>query len=184
MRQRLDSLSALASDYGITVMVIHHHNKSPHEGLNKSRGATSITDWASAILTLTSRRPKGEERKHLIRGEWTKVRSFVRPEPVTLEMLDGGTFRAVDSRIADICPEDVVTVIQEAGGSFVGRGPLVEAIRGRFEVGRDRADKVLTEATRTEAVVSERDPENRSRVIFRLPEEECILSEEAIGELL
>ena len=162
MRRRLDSLGALASDYGLTLMVVHHHSKSPQTGVNQSRGATAITDWPSAILTLTSRKPKGKKQKHLIRAEWSKVRSFARPEPVTLEMIQGGTFRIVDSKVADVCPEDVVTVIQDAGGFFTGRGPLVKAIQDRFKVGRDRADKVLTEATKTEVVVSERDPENRS----------------------
>jgi hypothetical protein len=183
MRRRLDSLSALANEYNLTLVLIHHHSKSPHEGLNKSRGATAITDWASAVLTLTKRNSRREEGRQLIRAKWTKVRSFASPEPLTLEMVEGATFRIVDARLADVSTEDVVGVIEGAGGSITGRGNLVEAIRQRFEVGRDRAERILSDATRAGLVISERDPENGSRRIFTLPEDESQPEAEGIEDL-
>ncbi len=171
MRNRLDLLSALAREYEITLVVVHHHGKTMHKGVSQSRGATSITDWASAVLTLTRHRQRGNARRHFIKASWNKVRSFVPPEPLNLELVEGGTFQQLSPALIEVLPEEIAEIVEQEGGQIVLRGHFIDLITGRLSIGRDRAQSLLTAAVRDGFIISEPDPENRSRRIFHLPEE-------------
>ena len=118
MRRTLDSLSAVCRKHGITPVIIHHHGKPiiskgktlEQEGYYKSRSATSITDWARAIITLTRISLKAG-RGNRIKAEFTKLQG--RPhEPFTMEMEDGGTFRLVGEGPGS---EDIRRVLEQRG---------------------------------------------------------------------
>lgn len=171
MRYRLDLLSSLAREYRITLVIVHHHGKTMHKGVIQSRGATSITDWGSAVLTLTRPRQRGNARRHFIKASWDKVRSFAPPEALNLELIEGGSFQQVSPALVEVLPEEIVDIVNQEGGQIVLRRHFIDLIISRLSIGRDRAERLLTRAVSEGFVISEPDPDNGSRRIYRLPDE-------------
>ena len=170
MRAMLDSLTGLSTEYGVSLIITHHHGKSKeHHGYNLARGASAITDWAAAILTLTHRNARGgDAQRHLIKATWTKTRSFSLPEPIHLERVQGGTFNLVDQRADEIGPQDVFEVLRKAGGKMDSRSEFISLIREQTGASRDNARRVLNQAIKDELIVCEQSQEDKRRRIYRL----------------
>jgi hypothetical protein len=171
MRKTLDNLSGVANAYDLTIIITHHHGKFHKDGYHKARGASAITDWASAILTLNKINTK--DGRHLIKASWNKVRSFRPPDPLKLELVQGSTFRLVGETDAGLTSQNIETVLSKAENQCIaGRPNMIQAIRNMFQVGRDRAQTALNKAIGANVVIKETDPEDRRRRIYRLPTNE------------
>lgn len=170
MRAMLDSLTGLSAEYGMSLILTHHHGKSKeHHSYNKARGASAITDWAAAILTLTGSNAKGSDaHRHLIKATWTKTRSFRLPGPILLELVQGSTFNLVDQRADEIGPQDVFEVLRKAGGQLNDRKKLIALIREQTGASRDNARRAFKQAIKDKLIVSEQDQEDKRRNKYRL----------------
>lgn len=90
MTRLFDSIDSLIADYGVSVIIVHHHGKGKGNGGSTSahlnRGSSAIADWADSLLTLTW----AESRKEIVKLGFTlrnadepEARAFQR-NPVTL----------------------------------------------------------------------------------------------------
>jgi len=141
MRSLLDTLTKVASERHVAVLVVHHHGKGDHREANQSRGATAITDWARGILTLNRRK---HEHKTLIKVNHTKAGNFASAKPFLLEV-DGPKVMAVEQDI--ICPPSrVAEILADLGGEVNSMNKLVNEIVDICEVSRKTAQDAIEKA--------------------------------------
>ena len=141
MRSVLDTLTKVASERHVAVLVVHHHGKGDHRGANQSRGATAITDWARGILTLNRQK---HEHKTLIKVNHTKAGNFASAKPFLLEV-DGPRVMAVEQDI--ICPPSrVAEILTDLGGEVGSMNKLVNEIVDTCEVSRKTAQNAIEKA--------------------------------------
>ncbi len=134
MRFVLDTLTKLMTETGCSVLVVHHHGKGDHSGVNQSRGASAITDWSRAVLTLTRQGPKN---RHLVQAENTKSGNFAKAKTFMLEV-DGTRVVPVEPEV--VCPpSQVIEVLRDMGGKADSKNELSEKLMEACEISRRTA---------------------------------------------
>jgi hypothetical protein len=172
MNNVMNIFTTLARDHALTVIVNHHHGQARQEGYYKARGATSIVNWARAILTLTKGPRGGGDQRHLIQATWDKHNGFPKPQPssIIMEMVHGSTFHRIDQEEAGIQGMDVATVLAYMQGCSYR--DLVNAVREASGVGENQIKSAIASAMREGLILRSRDPEDRRRTVYRLPAEQ------------
>ena len=126
MRDVLDSLTEINAILGTSCIVIHHFGK-PSEGqatVYRTRGASSIVDWAVTAMAFTV---KPHEHKTIRQLEFIKVRDGAVPKPVLLERDENFLLNITDEDT--LCPPGrVKEILEDLGGSVDTQRPLVDAI--------------------------------------------------------
>jgi hypothetical protein len=142
MRAVLDRITELCSITGSSVMVSHHHGKTPHEGADQSRGATAIKDWARGILTLNSQ-PNNHDRI-LVKCDHTKHGNFPKAKSLLLE-IDGPRIVAVEPEV--LCPPSTVAeVLDDMGGHVDKKTDLIKRLIEKLGIGHRTAVDAITKA--------------------------------------
>ena len=132
-------------------------------------------------MTLTRIAPKNGDRKHLVKAEWTKTQGLRPTEPLTLELIDGGTFRVEGG--AD--PDGVRRLLEQREYQVVrGRGVMITAIQSGLSVSRDDARDLLKGAIDAGLVVRERDPSDNKSSVYTLPNETDGPDEDELEDLI
>ncbi|MFZ5448166.1 MAG: AAA family ATPase [Thermodesulfobacteriota bacterium] len=126
MRKILDSITEINRKANVTSIVLHHFGK-PVEGMNNShrtRGASSIRDWADTLITLNK---KPHEHKILRKLDFVKVRNGPELKPILLER-DECFLHHITEEDVMCSPEQVKAILTALGGQVDGQGKLLEAI--------------------------------------------------------
>lgn len=128
MREILDSLTEVNAILNTTCIVIHHFGK-PSEGQQgntyRTRGASSIMDWAVTAMAYTS---KPNEHKILRQLEFLKVRDGPVPKPLLLERGQDFLLSIIDE--GTLCsPVKVKEILMRLGGEVDCQSKFVKAIQ-------------------------------------------------------
>jgi hypothetical protein len=126
MRTILDNLTEINRRTGTASIVMHHFGKPTETSVtaHRTRGASSIRDWADTLITLT---PKKHEHKTLKLIEFIKVRNGPEPKPILLERNEYFLHHVTEEYM--LCPPEKVKAILEAlGGRVEGQELLKQAI--------------------------------------------------------
>ncbi len=144
MRDVLDSLTEINAVLGTSCVLIHHFGK-PTEGqanAYRTRGASSITDWAVTAAAFTV---KPNEHKILRQLEFIKVRDGAIPKPLLLERDENFLLDITDEDT--LCPASKVKeILEDLGGSVDSQKPLVDAIMNDVKCTGRSARKYLKRA--------------------------------------
>lgn len=122
IRTMLDTITAINRELNVTAIIIHHFGKPTENTSNayRTRGASSIKDWADTLMILTR---KKHEYKTLRLLEFVKVRNGPQPKPIMLERDEFFLHWPIVDNV--ICPpEKVAEIIRDRGGSVEGFGKL------------------------------------------------------------
>ena len=126
VRAVLDTITEINRKAGTAAIVIHHFGK-PQEGLataHRTRGASSIRDWADTLIAVTR---KKHESRILRLLEFIKVRNGPEAKPILLERDEYFLHHVTEEDM--LCPPEKVKAILEAlGGKVEGQEPLKQAI--------------------------------------------------------
>jgi len=151
-----DPLDALIADYGVAILLIHHHGKGTGDGLatqaHRNRGSSTIADWADSLLTLTFEDTDASIVKlayTLRHAEEPEPAAFYRnPETLWFDPLPDHQFAGKGSR-AKISDADAAGVI---GKGAIAYCQLVEKLRDRFKVSDGTAKATIRRATQAGAI--------------------------------
>jgi putative DNA primase/helicase len=152
MRSVLDQLTKLSSETGAAFIIIHHFGKSKElEGSEKSRGASSITDWARGCLNLEKVK---HEHRNLVKVSHVKANDFECSPPFLLEIEGAGvTYTEPDV----VCPPlTVQEILREMGGEVEQQTTLVNELRSRLDISTRTAIEGISRAERYGYIRSER----------------------------
>ncbi len=117
-----DPLDALIYDFGVAVVLVHHHGKGTGENVSiaahLNRGSSTIADWPDSLLTLTWR-----DRKREIVKLTFDLRNAEEPEPMAFHRnretlwFDPLADYVFDGRKTgnEITPQDVAVSIGDKG---------------------------------------------------------------------
>lgn len=127
MREVLDTITEVDAKLGTSSVVFHHFGK-PVIGLEdkyRTRGASSIIDWATTAAVFTA---KPHESRILRKLEFVKVRNGPVPKPLLLERDEN--FLLDISYEESLCPPSKVKDIleQQLDGVCIGQKALGNAI--------------------------------------------------------
>jgi hypothetical protein len=152
-----DVLDTLAADYGVSILLTHHHGKGSGEGLStaahRNRGSSCFADWPDTLLTLTF---EGAE-KAVVRLDFT-LRNAEEPEPLAFcrnpatlwfEPVPGYEFGA-KGRNKRISPTDVADLLGDRSLFYT---PLAEELAKRFDVSPRTAKAAITTAAAKGVIV-------------------------------
>uniref|UniRef100_A0A7C5AM47 Zinc finger CHC2-type domain-containing protein n=1 Tax=Desulfobacca acetoxidans TaxID=60893 RepID=A0A7C5AM47_9BACT len=126
IRQVLDTITQINRSLNTTAIVIHHFGKPSEFTTNayRTRGASSIKDWADTLITLTR---KNHEHKILRLLEFLKVRNGPEPKSLLLERDEFFLHHITEAEM--LCPpEKVAEIIQNQGGTVEGFENLKQLI--------------------------------------------------------
>jgi hypothetical protein len=146
-----DPLDALIADYGVAVLLIHHHGKGTGDGLatqaHRNRGSSTIADWADSLLTLTFEDTDAGVVKlayTLRHAEEPDAAAFYRnPETLWFDPLPDHQFAGRGSK-AKVTDAEVAGVIGKGATAY---RQLVEKLRERFDVSDGTARATIRRAT-------------------------------------
>jgi DNA primase catalytic core len=164
MRKILDNITEINRNLGTTATIVHHFGKPTENSptAHRTRGASSIRDWADTLLALTR---KKHEQKILRLLEFIKVRNGPEPKPILLERNENFLHRATEEDI--LCPPEKVKAILEAqGGRVEGQAQLREAIIKETGCGDRRARDFISLAIERRVIICEPDPKDSRKKIY------------------
>jgi RecA-family ATPase len=127
IRAVLDSITAINRQTGTTSIVVHHFGKPQQDQKleHRTRGASSIRDWADTLAAL-SRKPHAHKTQRLL--TFVKVRNGPHRPDILLERDDHFLHHPVDED--SLCPpEQVRDVLIDLGGEVSMQTELANAIR-------------------------------------------------------
>ena len=166
MRWIMDNLTEINRRTQTTAIVVHHYGKPGKEdagGQYRTRGASSIKDWADTLLGFSRQKSHDQILRKL---EFLKVRNGPEPKPLILAR-DKETFL---SRVNDeerLCSPAMVRGLVEGSGGQVGHEELVKAIQHASGCKNRRAREFLQEAITFGYVLSEDHPTDKRKKIYR-----------------
>lgn len=151
-----DPLDALIAEYGVAVLLIHHHGKGSGDGLatpaHRNRGSSTIADWADSLLTLTFEDTDAGIVKlsyTLRHAEEPEPAAFYRnPETLWFDPLPDHHFAMRGSK-AKVTDAEVAALI---GRGAIAYRQLVEKIRERFNVSDGTARATIRRAVGSGAI--------------------------------
>jgi len=141
MRTALDRLTALTSEVGAAVAVVHHHGKAQYDGMNQARGATAIVDWARGILTLNR---VARQDRLLVKCEHTKHGNFPKAKTLLLEVNGPRIFPAEPDMACS--PSQVAEALEEMGGEANSQNELVKKLEDTYDISRRTAQEAIKTA--------------------------------------
>ena len=147
--------------------MIHHHGKGDKDkgDTYSSRGASAVSDWAGAHLSLTW--SKGKAKKGLIRAAWVKSRDFAPPDSIDLRRGQDGRFERVqDEGSRAATPEEVVRILRDTGGTTKSKEALATKIMEKLEVSRGTAHKAIDKALHQRLIRREDVRKGRAGPVF------------------
>lgn len=128
IRSVLDTITEINRKANTSAIVIHHFGK-PQEGQqleHRTRGASSIKDWADTLIAVTS---KPHNNKILRQLTFLKVRNGPEHKPILLER-DKETFVHTVTEEESLCnPGKVAEILKAMGGEARTQAEFVEAIQ-------------------------------------------------------
>jgi hypothetical protein len=164
MRKILDNVTEINRKLGTTASIVHHFGKPTENSItaHRTRGASSIRDWADTLVALTR---KKHEHKILRLLEFIKVRNGPEPKPILLERDEHFLHHPTDDDV--LCPPEKVKAILEAlGGRVEGQKRLREAIIETTGCGDRRARDYINLAIERQAIRCEPDPRDSRKKIY------------------
>ena len=167
MRWVMDNLTETNRRTRTTAIVVHHYGKPGKEevsGVYRTRGASSIRDWADTLIGFS--RHKSDEL--VLRDlEFLKVRNGPEPKPLILER-DKDTFLHRVSDGGTVCSPGRVRAIVEGFGGQVERQPLIRGIQAAVGCQERRASDYLQGAITYGYVRSSPDPLDARKTIYEV----------------
>jgi hypothetical protein len=146
-----DPLDALIADYGVAVLIVHHHGKGRGENLvtpaHHNRGSSTIADWADSLLTLTFEDADADVVKlcfTLRNAEEPPPMALQRnPDTLWLDPLPDYVFagKASSRKISD---RDVADTIGD--GNAIAYTRLAETLAEKFDVSERTAKDAIKRA--------------------------------------
>ena len=127
MRNVLDSITQINRKTGTSSIVIHHFGK-PQEGQelqHRTRGATSIKDWADSLIAITK---KPHNKKVLRYLTFLKVRNGPEHVPILIERDREYFTHSVTEEDIPGNPARIAEILESLGGEVGSQGVLVQAI--------------------------------------------------------
>lgn len=136
---------------------------SENSGTQRTRGASSIKDWADTLLGVSKKR--GETILRSI--EFLKVRNGPEPKTLTLERNKENFLHKVINA-DDFCPpERVAAILESLGGRVEGQELLKKAIISEVDCKERRARHFISQALSRATICCETNPEDsRKRIYF------------------
>ena len=127
IRAILDTLTEINRKANTTGIVLHHFGK-PQEGMeiqHRTRGASSIRDWADSLIAMTV---KPSNKKILRYLTFVKVRNGPDHKPILLERDKKYFTHAITEEDIAGNPEKVAEILKELGGQVDMQVDLIKAI--------------------------------------------------------
>lgn len=162
----LDNLTEINRKTGTSAIVIHHFGKPTENSItsHRTRGASSIKDWADTLLAVTR---KKHEHKILRLLEFIKVRNGPESKPLLLERDEYFLHHITEEDM--LCPpEKVKEILQEIGGQVESQKKLAEAITAKVGCSERSAVTYIGLAIDRKAIKCEPDPNNGRRKIYHV----------------
>ena len=164
IRKILDNITEINRKFGTTATVVHHFGKPTENSVtaHRTRGASSIRDWADTLIAVTR---KKHEHKTLRLLEFIKVRNGPEPKPLLLERDEYFLHQLTEEDV--LCPPEQVKAILEAlGGKVEGQKPLKAAIIKAAGCGERRARDYINLAIERQVIRFEPDPRDSRKKIY------------------
>jgi hypothetical protein len=158
VRKVLDTITEINRKTNTTAIVIHHFGK-PQEGLttaHRTRGASSIRDWADTLVAITR---KKHESRILRLLEFIKVRNGPDIKPILLER-DEHFLHHITEEDMLCSPEKVREILTELGGKSEGQEPLKKAIMEQTNCGDRSAANFIALAMERKTIKTQKHPTN------------------------
>ena len=145
MRRVLDIISNYICRDDVTPLIIHHEGKRSTEGGSyASRGASAVSDWAGAHLSLTWATGNGSRG---IRAEWVKTRDFPSPGSIMLRRGQDGAFEKIQDRVSRAAPtQEIIRILREMGGRSDSKMALVRKVMAELHVSRGTGVRAIDKA--------------------------------------
>jgi hypothetical protein len=145
--------------------VVHHYGKPGREetaGVYRTRGASSIRDWADTLLGFS--RKKGDTILRTL--TFDKVRNGPEPKPITLER-DKETFLHSLVDEVEICPPGRVrAILAQLGGRVESQEKLLQAIVSETECSIRRARHFIKQAVSHGSITCDQHPTDSRKQVF------------------
>jgi hypothetical protein len=167
MRWIMDNLTEIARCTGTAAVVVHHYGKPGKEeiaGMYRTRGASSIRDWADTLLGFSRKKHDDLVLRKLV---FLKVRNGPEPKPLVLAR-DKETFLHRVSDGDTVCSPGKVRTILEGLSGQVERKELLRAIQAAVGCQERRARDFLQDAVKFDYVRSQEHPDDSRKKIYRV----------------
>lgn len=167
MRGILDDLTEINRRTQTTAVVVHHYGKPGREevpGTYRTRGASSIRDWADTLIGFSRRKHDELVLRNL---EFLKVRNGPEPKPLIL-VRDKETFLHRVSDGGTICPPARVRGMLEDFGGQAEREKLLRAIQKAVGCQERRARDFLRDAINQGSIRVEDHPTDKRKKIYKI----------------
>jgi KaiC/GvpD/RAD55 family RecA-like ATPase len=167
MRWIMDNLTEINRRTGTTAIVVHHYGKPGKEeaaGMYRTRGASSIRDWADTLLGFSR---KNHEDLVLRSLQFIKVRNGPEPKLIILSR-DKESFLHQVSDGDTICSPAKVRAILEGFGGQAERKKLLRAIQAAVGCQERRARDFLQDAINQGSIRVEDHPTDKRMKIYKV----------------
>jgi KaiC/GvpD/RAD55 family RecA-like ATPase len=167
IRNVLDSITEINRKADVTSILIHHFGK-PHEGqdnAHRTRGASSIRDWADTLITITR---KPHEQRTLRKLDFIKVRNGPEPKPLLLKRDDDYFIHTVAEEDVLCPPTKVAQILERLGGRVEGKMNLKEAIMEEVKCGEKTARNAIGLAIERGMVQETSHPAKASKKVYEI----------------
>ncbi|MFC1804296.1 AAA family ATPase [Candidatus Omnitrophota bacterium] len=135
----LDRLDLLIQEFGISVVLIHHHNKGDRRGTQRMRGSTVIPAWVDTAINLSK---KGK----VIKMDFDKVRNGEQPESIIIAINDQLWLEVKGSaekgKMVKLSTEEVIRIT----GKMPDRLIAVKSLAGKAKVSEATAFRAIKKA--------------------------------------
>jgi hypothetical protein len=159
VRKILDNITTINRETDTTAILIHHFGKPTEHSVtaHRTRGASSIRDWADTLLAVTR---KKHEHKTLRLLEFIKVRNGMEPKPILLERDENFLHHVTEEDV--LCsPEQTKAILKAMGGQVDGQGKLIEAIMEAVSCTERSAVSYIKIAVDRGFIRTETNPQNK-----------------------
>jgi hypothetical protein len=166
VRKILDNITSINRETDTTAILIHHFGKPTEHSVtaHRTRGASSIRDWADTLLAVTR---KKHEHKTLRLLEFIKVRNGMEPKPILLER-DENFLHHVTEEDMLCTPEKVKIILEAMGGKIEGQEPLKTAIMETTGCGEQSARTYIKLAVERRVISCDSHPQDARKKIYHV----------------
>jgi len=157
MRNALDALTDVCMKADMSVIMIHHSGKLGDQGVFTGRGASSIADWASNIVTL-KREKIGQQQTILVKNEKTRVGPST--DQFHLEK-DSNLILRLANPYDSFNYSDVLNIMRDNGGKVDTKAELTQSIKKKMDVCDSRAREIIKEAEKRKYISEMKGEKNK-----------------------
>jgi hypothetical protein len=152
MTRFFDPLDALIMEFGVAILIVHHHGKARGENLvtpaHANRGSSTIADWADSLLTMTFEKAGADVVKlafTLRNAEEPSPMAFHRNhETLWFDPLPDYELSATKVPARKIADHDVADAIGDKNDMAYSR--LAESLEKKFKVSKRTAKDAIKRA--------------------------------------